>query len=323
MFEFYKVTATFAIAGFVAASAVSTSAKAEWKPSGPLSLMIAFQAGGGGDTQSRLIARAIEQKRGWKIIPSNVTGKGGAVLATKLKRQPNDGLTIGMVVSGTVGYNMKAAKKPGYTEKDFTYITTTAGSQMGIYAKAGSGFKTWDDVAKVGKSGKAIKVGVMGQNLSDLAFLIAQKEGIKLNLVMTRGGRGVMNAVNAGDVDIGFGAGIQNKAIKSGALVHLLSATSKRLIVSPEVPNLKEKFGIPFSMNGAFLIIAPKGIPDEARASIASAIAEVLNDKSTKAAKFVGKAFGGPKLISGAELDKLIATNIDDAEGLLKAVTTN
>lgn len=321
MSKMTRLAATIAVAGFAAATLLSYPAHAEWKPKGPINLMIAFQAGGGGDTQARLIARSIEEKRGWKIIPSNVTGKGGGVLAAKLKRQPNDGLTIGMAVTNTVGYNMVVAKKPGYTEKDFTYITTTAGSQMGIYAKASSGFKTWDDVAKAAKGGKAIKVGVMGQNLADLAFLIAQKEGVQLNTVMTRGGRGVMNAINAGDVDIGFGAGIQNRAVKAGTLVHLLSAAPKRLIVSPEVPTLKQKFGIPFFVDAAFLIMAPKGIPDAARTGIASAVAEVLNDKSSKAANFVGKAFGGPKLITGAELDKLIASGIDDAQGLLKAVT--
>ena len=45
----------------------------------------------------------------------------------------------------------------------------------------------------------------------------------------------------------------------------------------------------------------------------------MLNDKSTKAAKFVQRAFGGPQLISGAALDKLIADNIADSKTLMAA----
>ena len=115
---------------------------AAWKPSGPLNLMIAFAAGGGADTQARLIATELETKQGWKIIPQNVTGKGGAVMARKLKTQPNDGLTIGIAVTETFGYNMLAAKKAGYALSDFTFITTTASSQMALVARSDRG---WED----------------------------------------------------------------------------------------------------------------------------------------------------------------------------------
>ena len=42
---------------------------AEWKPSGPITMMIAFAAGGGADTQARMIAEELEKRHGWKIIP--------------------------------------------------------------------------------------------------------------------------------------------------------------------------------------------------------------------------------------------------------------
>ena len=127
------------------------AATADWKPSGPVNLMIAFAAGGGADTQARLIATELEKTKGWKIIPQNVTGKGGAVMARKLKTQPNDGLTFGIAVTETFGYNMLAVKKAGYSAGDFTFVTTTAGSQMGIVAKTDRGWKTIQDVIAAAK----------------------------------------------------------------------------------------------------------------------------------------------------------------------------
>ena len=53
----------------------------DWTPPGPIKLMIAFAAGGGADTQARLIAEDLEAKLGWKFIPEQITGKGGMSLA--------------------------------------------------------------------------------------------------------------------------------------------------------------------------------------------------------------------------------------------------
>ncbi len=38
---------------------------AGWTPPGPIKLLIAFRAGGGADTQARLIAEELEAKLGW------------------------------------------------------------------------------------------------------------------------------------------------------------------------------------------------------------------------------------------------------------------
>ena len=51
--------AAVAAVGF---TALATSAMAEWTPPGPIKLMIAFAAGGGADTQARMIAEELETK---------------------------------------------------------------------------------------------------------------------------------------------------------------------------------------------------------------------------------------------------------------------
>ena len=185
-----------AAAGIAGALALGAGpAAAAWKPAGPINLMIAFAAGGGADTQARLIATELEKTKGWKIIPQNVTGKGGAVMARKLKTQPNDGLTIGIAVTETFGYNMLAVKKADYSADDFTFVTTTAGSQMGIVAKTSRGWKTIQDVIAAAKAGKTVKLGAMSAKLADIAYTIQQKYGVKFNTVVFRGGRKVLNAI--------------------------------------------------------------------------------------------------------------------------------
>ena len=63
----------------------TSGALAEWKPSGPITMLIGFAAGGGADTQARMIAEELEKRHGWQIIPEQATGGGGAKLSAKIK----------------------------------------------------------------------------------------------------------------------------------------------------------------------------------------------------------------------------------------------
>ena len=295
----------------------STSALAEWQPSGPIKMMIAFKAGGGADTQARLIAEELEARRGWKVIPAQVTGKGGLNLASTIKKEPNDGTVIGILVSETLGYNLLAASKSGIKLNDFTPLTTTAGFQMGIAALTSKGWKDFYDVIKVAKGGQKIRFGVMSPRLADIAYLIGKANDVEFNIVSAKGGKGVMNALNAGDIDVGFVAGIQAKAVKAGDMVNLASGRSDPLKQSPDAPLVKD-LGADFPSDGYFMFMAPAGLPDDARKAISDAIAEIVTDPSTKANGFLNKAFGGPTIIKGGDLDQYLAKELERAEVLLK-----
>lgn len=311
------LTAAVAALGLVVAS--TTASLAEWQPSGPIKLMIAFKAGGGADTQARLIAEELEARKGWKIIPEQVTGKGGINAALALKGQPNDGTAIGMIITETLGYNLAAAGNSGLEVSDITPIVTTAGFQMGVVAKTDKGWKTFDEMIAAAKEEK-LRFGVMSPKLSDLAYLIGKANGVEFNLVSVKGGKGVMNGLNAGDLDVGWGAGIQTKAVKAGEMVNLASGLSTKLQISPEAPTMKE-IGVDFTADGYFLIAGPAGMPAEARDAIASAIAEIVKDSSTKANGIITKAFGGPAVIMGSELNSLVTDgSAADAE-LLKVAS--
>ena len=136
---------------FVATLALVPAAKAEWKPAGPITLNIGFKAGGGTDTQARLIGEELSAKKGWKFVFKNITGKGGANLARALKGKPSDGHTIGMAVTETFTYNPLISKKAGYSADDFDYIITTAPTQMGLVVRSDSGWKTMDDMVNAAK----------------------------------------------------------------------------------------------------------------------------------------------------------------------------
>ncbi len=299
---------------------LSTSAQAEdWTPPGPIKLMIAFAAGGGADTQARLIAEDLETKLGWQFIPEQVTGKGGMNLAIAMKDQPNDGSVIGMAVTETMGYNMRVADA-GVTPADYTAITTTAGFQMGIVSLATKGWTSINDVIAAAKSGEALRFGTMSPKLADLAYLLGKAQGVDFNIISVRGGKAVMNGVVAGDMDLGFMAGIQARGVAAGELVNLASALSAPLKQTPEAPTLAD-MGVEFSADGYFLFIGPAGMPTEARDAIAAAIGEAVSTEGMKSNGMITKAFGGPTVIAGAEAQALIEADYVAAGALLDAAS--
>ena len=308
-----------AAVGAASLLALSTGAFAsDWTPSGPIKLMIGFKAGGGADTQARLIAEDLEAKMGWKFIPEQLTGKGGMNLAMALKDQPNDGTVIGMVVTETMGYNMMVANA-GVTPSDYTAITTTAGFQMGIVSKADKGWENFDDLIAAAKEGP-VRFGVMSPKLADLAYLLGEAQGADFNIVSVKGGKAVMNGVNAGDLDVGFMAGIQGKGVAAGDLINLASALSVPLKQSPDAPKLSD-LGVDFSADGYFLFAGPAGMPVEARDALATAITEVISTEGMKSNAMITKAFGGPTIIAGDDAQSLIESDYEAAGALLNAVS--
>lgn len=306
-----------AVAAVVFAVSSASAQAADWTPPGPIKMVIAFAAGGGADTQARLIAEELEARQGWKIIPEQVTGKGGLNAVNALKDAPPDGTTIGIIVSETLGYNMASANAGQPT--DVTPITTTAGTQMGIVALSSKGWNNFGDVIAAAKAGEDIRFGVMTGMLGDLAYLAGKENGVDFNIISVRGGKAVMNGLNAGDMDVGFGAGIQAGAVAAGDMVELASARSEPLLNSPDAPLLSD-YGVEFVSEIAFLFAGPPSMDPAARDAIAAAIGEIVTAEGGKANEFITKGFGGPVVISGAELEEIVQNDFDASGELLSAV---
>lgn len=303
----------------VTAAAISVPAMADWAPQGPIKMMIAFAAGGGADTHGRMIAEHMQASQGWEIIPEQVTGKGGLNLANKLKDAPADGQTIGLLVTESLGYNL-AASKAKFSTSDFAGLTTTAGFQMAVVAKTDKGWKSMEDALAAAKGGEQLRFGTMSPKLSDLAYLLGKANDVEFNIIQGKGGKSVMNGVNAGDMDLGFMAGIQAKGVKAGDYVELASAIGEPLNLTPSAKTL-EDLGVPFNAAGYFAFIAPAGISEQARTAITDAIVAAITSEGSKANGFINKAFGGPAVIRGAELDALFAADNAAAGALLDAAS--
>ncbi len=293
-------------------------AQAEWQPKGPINFWIGFGAGGGTDTQARSLAEELEAKRGWRIIPSNKAGGGGTVMAAALKSAPADGQTVGLAINTT--FDFATLTNDSLSIDDFTYITTTAGSQTGVLARADSGWKSLEDVAAAAKSGTTIVWSNWGDQVQAGAEIVSRHFGFPVNHLRMKGGKAPLNALVAQDANLAWGGGVQRGLVAAGEVVILASAEDRPLVQAPQQPTLKS-LGIPYTFGFQFLLAGPKGMSTEARDAIAAAIAEVLSDPDSKTRAFIAKQYPpAPVLVSGDALEAQLRATLVANRTLLDAV---
>ncbi|CUH75038.1 Tripartite tricarboxylate transporter family receptor [Tritonibacter multivorans] len=309
-----KITHSLA-ASALALSLTTLPALAEWAPSGPIKLLIGFGAGGGTDTQARALAGEIENRKGWRIIPENMAGAGGAVMAANLKDQPADGLTVGLALDAT--FSFASIDNDNLNIDDFTYITTTAASQTGVIARADSGWTTMADVAAAVQGGQKIVWNNYSAQTQLASEVIADKLGIDVNHVRGKGGKSGVNALVAEDANLAWGGGAQRGLVQAGELVILLSAEDKPLVQNPEGQTVAE-LGIDTTFGFKFVLAAPAGLSDEARDALAQAVADVITDETSETAQFIAKQYPpAAVVIQGDDLNKTLQAQLAANEMLL------
>lgn len=292
----------------------------EWTPPGPITMYIGFAAGGGADTQARLIAQGLEDKFGWSVIPQQATGNSGLNLAQELQDAPTDGTAIGMVVSETLTYSALMAGSDDLQLENFTSLATTAAFQIGLVAMQGGDFDTWDKVVGAAEAGTPIRFAVASDRQGDMAWHLGQQVGIDFNIVPVQGGAGVMNGLRGGDVDIGWVAGAQAKPVSQGEMTNIARGIEPPLAETPDAPSIKD-LGSEFYLDGYFMFIAPGDLDPAAREALGEAIEAVLNDPETEANGLVNKAFGGPAVLIGDDVDAYMQRANADARALIDSVS--
>lgn len=303
----------------LAAGLFASPAMADWAPSGPIKFWIGFGAGGGTDTQARALAEELEKLKGWRIIPENKAGGGGAVMAAQLKSEPADGQTLGLAINTT--FDFATIGNENMSIDDFTYITMTAGSQMAVLARADSGWKTLEDMVAAAKGGTKIVWANWGNQVQAGAELVARHYGIQVNHLRGKGGKSAINALVAKDANVGWGGGVQGPLVAAGELVILASAETEPLVQAPNQKTLIDRGITTTGLGFQFLLAGPKGMDPKVRDAIASAIHEVLSDPTSKTAMFVTKQYPpGPVMTSGDALEKQLRANLEANKELVKLV---
>lgn len=252
-------------------------------PERPVTFYTMVQPGAQIDRLARGMADAFGKEIGQPVTVRNVTGGShGSVMATELSKADPDGYTLG--VAATTAYTYQPHHSPvKYSFDDFDYLTLVALNSSGFISQPD---KPWDTLKGAFAWAKQNDTHLVcmfhGADDRDAIQRIARKEGVNISLIPSKGGPSVIQAVTGGHADIGYVGAILYEHVRAGRIKLIAAALEDRLPPIPDVPTLQEQ-GYDEVVEMYVALVAPRGLPDDVRATITDATTALAGDPAFQA----------------------------------------
>ena len=256
------------------AAALPVAGRAATYPSGPVTLVVPFSAGGQFDLVARAVGRALSAELGQPVIIENVGGAGGNIAGSKVARARPDGYTL-LMYGGNLAVAKALYRKLDYDPlQDFAPISRVSNAPHVIMAARRSGITTFAQLQQQARGGR-LSYGSPGVGTSmHMAFEITKDHfGLDILHVPYKGGANVMTDLVGGQVDLGIIAvGPALEFIRGNKVVPLAVTSAKRSPALPDVPTLAE-LGMKEMDAGSWSgLVAPKATPPEIVARLNAAV---------------------------------------------------
>jgi tripartite-type tricarboxylate transporter receptor subunit TctC len=260
---------------------LSSAAAAQSYPSRPIRMIVPFPPAGITDLSARLVAEGLRAKFGQPVIVENRPGANGVLGLREMQKTEPDGYTLMASTMGNmvIGYAMEV-NAPFDALRDVLPIAGTAeyATAMVVNNKTPvHSVKEFVDYAKA-RPGK-LTFGSTGTAALDyLAVeLFMKATGTSMVHVPYRGGPAALNDLMGGSIDLLIEVfPVVMEQARSGLIRPLAVSSPYRLPSLPNVPTFKEA-GVPgVELTGWLGIYGPPRMPEDARATLGSAIAAIV-----------------------------------------------
>lgn len=258
----------------------------DW-PNRPVTWVNPFAAGSAVDVVARIIAQKMAANTGQGMNIDNRTGASGNIGTEFAARAKPDGYTLLLGSPGTLAINPYLfAKLPYDAVKDFTPITQLVSFPQVVVTSPKQAFKTMPELIAAARAqpDKLAHASSGAGTTSHLVMeLVKADAGLKLTHVGYRGGAPAVQAVMAGDVQVGVeGLPSLVAQIKAGTVVALGVTSNKRSPQLPNVPALSE-FIPGFDATAWILLVAPAGTPPAVVTRIQAEVRKAMDDPGVRA----------------------------------------
>ena len=256
-------------------------------PSRPIRIVVAWPAGGGVDTPTRLIAPIMTRQLGQPVVLDNRGGATGSIGEAEAARAAPDGYTI-LSTGLSLATNPQVMKGVTYDPlTSFVPVTEVSRAPLLLVVRADHPAQSLAqllDMARAapGQMSYFSSGQIGGPHLTGLMLL--KRAGATATHVSYRGGSQSIAGVMGGDTDFGFSTLPQAvPLVKEGRLRALGVTSEARMPLLPEVPTIIEQ-GFPgLARFESVHFWAPAGTPAVAIARLQEAVAIALRDPDVRA----------------------------------------
>lgn len=262
-------------------------------PTKPITLTVAYKAGGSTDVAARTIGVYLEKYLGQPIVVKNFPGAGGQVGFTKLAKSKPDGYTIGFI--NLPALNMVYAAREGvlyHPVKSFAPIGCNIIDPNTLLVRIDDDrFKTIQDLIEYARKnpGKLV-CGADGPLSDDQLILVKMQKalGVKFSYVSYPGAAPSHAALlgKHSDFTVTNTFDVTKYKDKERCLVQFWK---ERYSMNPNTPTFKEVFGKELIGSSTRGFAAPAGVPEDRLRVLREAFKKAANDPEyLKKAKKIG-----------------------------------
>lgn len=241
-------------------------------PNQDVTLIVQAAAGGGSDLASRTLAADLEKALGTSVIVENRPGASGSTAMQYVAEQEADGYTIGfspveIAMLGHMNFDVDPA--------DYDFLGQIMNSPGVLSVPTDSPHKDFEAFVEAAQDETMSVANSGAGSIWEAAALgLAEETGAQIEPVPFDGGAPAVAAVIGGQVDAAVGGASETSAAaEQGQLRPLVVFGAERHPLMPDVPTATE-LGHELEFGGWGGIYAPKGLPDDVRETLASAIEE-------------------------------------------------
>jgi tripartite-type tricarboxylate transporter receptor subunit TctC len=279
-----RILMTFAALAGGMTLAATMGAQAQTFPSEPITLVVAWPAGGGSDISMRLLADALSKQIKVPVVVLNKPGAGGAIGHREIATAKPDGYTIGMFSSGGIALPYLNAQANIFD--DFQPIAFYGEDPNALQVSNASGIGSLKEYVERARAnpGKLKNGNDQPGGSSFIAIALYEK---MLNMKVTR-----VSYAGFGPTVIGVMAGEVDSASvpvpdtieqhKAGKLKLLGVSATERHFMAPEIPTFREQ-GFDVVVGSWRCVVGPKGIPEDRLRFLETSILAALRDPEFQA----------------------------------------
>ncbi|OZI34193.1 hypothetical protein CAL29_11650 [Bordetella genomosp. 10] len=256
-------------------------------PSGRITLVVAFPAGGTNDAVARYLAEPLGRILGQPVVVDNVGGAAGAIGAAQVARAAPDGYTLllGSVNETVLAPITNPSVRYGY--KDFTPIAKVGSTAFVVVGRKDLPANSIDEVVQLARQKPGtLTFGSTGVGSYQQIVMenIQQLTGVSMVHVPYRGGGPMLTDLLGGQIDLAVSLPttmlpqINRKSVKAYGVTG-----QTRDPAAPELPSInegKEIKGVDFVF--WFGVFGPKSLPEDRRTRLQAAVVQVLNDATVR-----------------------------------------
>lgn len=247
-------------------------------PEKDIRLIIQANPGGGSDLSSRALATELEKILDVSVIPENMPGAAGALAMEYVGSQDPDGYVIGFAPVEIAMLNTTQDAK--VLPENYDLLGQIMLAPGVISVGANSGIESLEDLVAQAKSGAVTVANSGAGSIWEAATLgLGAAVDAEFTPVPYDGGATAVGAAASGET-VAAVSGL-GEALAQGDAVRILAVMhDERHPDAEDVPTVAEAIGEEVEFGGWGGIYAPKGLPDDVKETLESAVKEAVESDS-------------------------------------------